>query len=87
MHNLSTVIASLILYKFKNRFKFNVIDIAYICNIVVSALYRWIHIDGFHFIAEYDISNIRNINGHVYKGLQSHSKTTPECEGYIVTYT
>ena len=73
MHNLSTVIASLILYKFKNRFKFNVIDIAYICNIAVSTLYCWIHIYGFPFIANYNISNIRNINGHVYKRFKSHS--------------
>ena len=43
MHNLSTVITSIILYKFKNIFNFNVIDIANICNIVVSTLYRWIN--------------------------------------------
>ena len=86
MHNLYTVIASLILYKFKNIFIFNVIDIADICNIVVSTLYRWINFYGIHYVADYDISNIRNINGHVYKRLKSHSKITPECEKYIVTY-
>ena len=86
MHNLSTVIVSLILYKFKNNLNFNVINIAHICNIATSTLYCWIRLYGLHYIANYDISNIRSINGHVYKRLKSHSKITPECEQYIVAY-
>ena len=85
MHNLSTVIASLILNIF---FKFNVIDATDICNIAVSTLYRWIHFNGFLilFLIMIDISNIRTTNSHVHKGLKSHSKITPEYEVYIVTY-